>query len=107
MKLYNLKLPKEKSKKEDVPIYAEEPYPYGTRLMFDNAVVKKIPALERLDVGDAIVMNGKGIVVNKSVHTDRQLDKKNKKTTHIEIQITDLGIADKNNYDDAFDEGKK
>ena len=103
MKLIDAKLSK-RSKEEltaPTPVKEEGPrYPYGLRLTFDEEIIDKMPHLENMKIGERVSISGIGEVVSIRMNEDK--DKK--KRYSVEIQIQQVGVASKEDFDEAFKE---
>lgn len=105
IKLHDLKIPKKKRNSKPQTVYGEDDYPWQTRLDFSEDVVDKVPSLERLEVGDEVCIYARAKVVRKS-ETKQDEGEDN---YSVVLQMTSLGVANANDYEEAFKEasGKK
>jgi len=106
MHLVNMKKPK--LTKEEIKAQTVEPslvnedrYPYGLRLRLDQDEIAKISALKTIEAGTMVLIKAVGKVTEVSV-IDSEDDKRKRRT--VEIQIHEIGIADKADDKTAFDE---
>ena len=103
MRLIDTKLPKQSMEelKKDMPGKEEGPrYPYGLKITFDEEIINKMPHLENMKIGERVSISGIGEVVSIRMNEDK--DKK--KRYSIEIQIQQVGVASKEDFDEAFKE---
>ncbi len=112
VELHSLKRTKQEKKKHDPPKMASreesETYPWETRMDLGEEIVEKVPGLEKVAVGDEIMIEALAKVIRKSTQQHQHSgEAEPKKTTTIEIQITEMGMAPKGTYEDAFKERAK
>ncbi len=90
MNLVDLKLPR-KSEKERSKVNAsmDQPtYPYWSRFSIEDEQIGKFPGLEKSKLGDKVVLNGIGEVVEV-----RKVDRQNEKNTFtVEVQMKKISI---------------
>jgi len=101
MKLVDLKLPKQKRDEKAEGIEpSREDYPYGLQLSFQKEQVEKIKSLQDVKTGAMV-----SIVATGKVTEIRITDRADDKTRHtVEIQIQEIGIADKADFKESFNE---
>ncbi len=96
------------NKVDSVPYEKHEDFPWETRMDLGEEVVSKVPGLEKVDVGDEIMIEALAKVIRKSSNETKTAGQTNaSKRTTIEIQITEMGMAPKGTYEDAFKERAK
>ena len=105
MKLINMKKPKltkEEMKEQAVEIPSpegEDRYPYGLRIRLQSDEVAKIESLQKIEAGAMVMIKALGKVTEVSV-----VDSEDDKRRTVEIQIHEIGIADKAGDKEAFKE---
>lgn len=111
IELHSVKRTKKEKKKhnsgEAVGYDKHDDYPWETRMDLGNEVVEKVPGLERVAVGEEIMIEAMARVVRKSSNESESVGEKASNRTTIEIQITEMGMAPKGTYEDAFKERAK
>ncbi|EOE5319663.1 MULTISPECIES: capsid staple protein [Providencia] len=103
MKMVNLKISTETFENSKGESETRDEYPYGLTLYLDNETLEKLGATIP-DVGESIELSG--IAKIKSKRTD---EREGKKTTSVDLQITDLALGSgdaKSAADVLFDGGE-
>lgn len=94
MKMADLKLPKRtEDELKGIPEKAieRERWPYGMRLTFESEQVDKIPYLEKVKVGQKLMIEGIGEVT--SIRMNEEKD--GKKKYSVEVQLHEVGCEGK------------
>ncbi len=90
MKLVSTKLPK-KTKDEmekTAPMMPKgERWPYGLRLTFESDQIDKLPQLERVKIGQKLLVEGIGEVTSIQMHEEKE----GKKKYSVEVQLQEVG----------------
>jgi len=94
--LVDMKLPKktkEELKKECLPCASndQEQWPYGLKLSFEKEQVDKIPSLKSLNVGDKVLVQGEGSVVE--VRMSERQGGEDRHSVEIQIEKVSVGLA--------------
>jgi len=89
--LVDMKLPK-KSKEElataKQPELPQDQWPYGLQLRFESEQVDKLPQLEKVEIGERVMVTGVGEVTSIRMSERKQ----GKKDWSVEVQIQKIGI---------------
>lgn len=111
MKLIDMKLPK-KTKAElknemnvgnelENELEKGPRYPWGLQINFEEDIIKKIPALNKIKGGETGKMEAEFFVKEVSI---RDTADKKKRRERIELQITKIGISNKRIEEDEAEE---
>ncbi len=102
--MVSLKMTKKQSKAREKVMYSTgssgESYPWGTRLDFEKPDIDKIKALQDVSAGDEVDIRAVGKVTEIRV-TDAE---KGRSRHTVEVQITKIGIYNKDEETTAFEE---
>jgi hypothetical protein len=81
-----------------------EKYPWGLRINLDNDALKKLGLkLSALTVGGTVDVTAKALVT--SLSSDQNMENTDQKVRNrVELQITDLMVADSEDFGSAFKE---
>jgi hypothetical protein len=66
----------------------QDQWPYGLQLRFESEQVDKLPQLEKMEIGERVMVNGIGEVTSIRMSEKKQ----GKKDWSVEIQIQKIGI---------------
>ncbi len=93
MKMVNVKLPKrdETNKVAEAPSIERDQWPYGLRLTFEAEQIDKLPHLEKMKVGQKVMVEGMGEVTSVRMNEN----KGGKKKYTVEVQLHECGCEAK------------
>lgn len=107
MKLYDLKNTKQDKKRRadecEVDCQPTEAYPWDTKLNFTSEVVSKITGLDKVQVGDKLVMQATVEVIGIS----KREEVSQKEAVNVELQMTKIGFEQTKGFDATFKEAAK
>ena len=110
MDLIDLKLPKrskEEMAKLNEPMKDEgDRYPYGMKITFESEQVEKFPGMEDYRVGEKVMINGLGEVINVRMNEKKE----GKKEYSVEMQIKKISVNSdkkKGSLIDSIEKSKK
>lgn len=87
MPVHMIKLEKEKDSDSDLSCCNESHYPYGTRLRFEDDLIKQLDMSE-MEVGQVVEVHALAVIQSKSEHKDEESESKD-----ISLQLTSIGVS--------------
>ena len=105
MKMVDVKRPKKKeanSVDRSVGI-ADEPYPWGLKLNFEEPEINKIKVLDAVKVGDQVKIQAVGKVTTISMESAE----KGKRYHNVSVQLTSVAVDKDGGFDESFAEAAK
>ncbi len=100
--LISVKVTKKERKENDAIEYVEPEYPYGMRLSFGPDISDRFPILKGLEAEEEVAIMAEGLVTEIRVN-----DRPGNSSRTVEIQITEINLVSKADYEAAFDEATK